>query len=170
MSDISIALIGAAVGAGIGIVGTLSAVLLDNCLRSRGEFNRELEKTKLEVYDRLYKLYVGVRLLAEEGKTLPPITGEERGGYEKDLTGLVYEIRDLLLRTDIPQTESILRLLVKVAKKEYTEALANGLEAVRDKVASGIRNQRFLTAVQMILEEDEQTNEMKLRELTEKDS
>lgn len=170
MSDSSIVLIGVAIGGAIGLLTSLSAVFLDNYLRHRGESNRELERTNIEIYDRLYKLYVGVYLLAEEGKTLPPITEEERNGYMRDLTRYIYEIRDLLLRTYIPQTQSIMRLLPKAANREYSVALAKGLEKVRDKVAKSIRNQGFLSATQTILEEDMQTAEEKFKALIEENS
>lgn len=165
MSDALIAFIGAAIGGAIGIIGAVSAVVLDNSLRRRAEARKELERTKIEVYDRLYKLYAGICLLTGEWQKLPPISEEERKGYQKDFDRLVYEIRDFLLRNPIPESETIMRLMVVVGTRGYSTQLAEAIRKVKDEVAASIENQDFVKVTEGLLAEDFETKMAKYREL-----
>ena len=160
MSEITALIIGGLLSGGFLLLG----IFIGHWLERSSEKKKELEVSKVELYDRLFKVYGGVSFLMAVGDTLRPITDTEAREYREVIHSHCTDILALLLRNELPETESILRLIPEVASRHYNKTVVKGLEAVLAKLEKSIENQTYLKALKTVLEEDPKTTEKKLQE------
>lgn len=153
------------------VVGLLSGgflllgIFIGHWLENSGEKKKAFEVAKVELYERLFKVYGGMSLLMVIRDTSRPITDAKAREYREDIHSRCTDILVLLLRNEFPESESILRLVTEVGLRHYNETVAKGLEAVLAEHEKSIKNQTYLKSLKTVLEEDEETTERKLREL-----
>lgn len=150
-------LAGVLIGGGIGILGILLGLILGHWLEQSSKKKQEFEVAKVELYERLFRVYALVSFLSAAGKSLPAGTESEMHNYRDTIMADCKVIMNLLLRNEIPQTSSILRLLCEVQLRQYNSKVEKGLQSVLDEVEKGVKNQLFIKARKAFLEEENET-------------
>jgi len=161
MSETTALIVGGLLSGGFLLLG----LFIGHWLERSSEKKKEFEVAKVELYDRLYKVYAGVSLLMAVGVTLPNITNDETREYRENIHSYSTDIMALLLRNEFPESESMLRLVIQVRLRNYTKTVAKGLEVVLAEHEKSIKNQTYLMALKAVIEEDEESKERKLLEL-----